>query len=68
MHVFQAWQKALITDWATRLPWRSFSFFWIRDPFELRSDFDGNLFRYLHADGADIREGEHFAELEAMSC
>jgi len=38
----------------------------IRDPSELRSDFNGKLVRYLHADGADIKEGEPFAELEAM--
>jgi len=38
----------------------------IRDPSELRSDFNGKLVRYLHADGADIKEGEPFVELEAM--
>lgn len=38
----------------------------IQDPSELRSDFNGKLVRYLHADGADIKEGEPFAELEAM--
>eukprot|EP00405_Crypthecodinium_cohnii_P020766 CAMPEP_0206482608 /NCGR_PEP_ID=MMETSP0324_2-20121206/38966_1 /ASSEMBLY_ACC=CAM_ASM_000836 /TAXON_ID=2866 /ORGANISM="Crypthecodinium cohnii, Strain Seligo" /LENGTH=2089 /DNA_ID=CAMNT_0053960569 /DNA_START=18 /DNA_END=6287 /DNA_ORIENTATION=- len=38
----------------------------VRDPSELRSDFNGKLVRYLHADGADIKEGEPFVELEAM--
>eukprot|EP00931_Biecheleriopsis_adriatica_P068099 TRINITY_DN4212_c0_g1_i3.p1 TRINITY_DN4212_c0_g1~~TRINITY_DN4212_c0_g1_i3.p1 ORF type:complete len:2077 (+),score=502.62 TRINITY_DN4212_c0_g1_i3:244-6231(+) len=38
----------------------------IRDPSELRSDFNGKLVRYLHADGTDIKEGEAFVELEAM--
>eukprot|EP00928_Gymnodinium_smaydae_P014612 TRINITY_DN15382_c0_g1_i1.p1 TRINITY_DN15382_c0_g1~~TRINITY_DN15382_c0_g1_i1.p1 ORF type:complete len:2081 (+),score=604.78 TRINITY_DN15382_c0_g1_i1:101-6343(+) len=38
----------------------------IRDPSELRSDFNGKLVRYIHADGADVTEGEPFAELEAM--
>lgn len=38
----------------------------IRDPSELRSDFNGKLVRYLHPDGADVAEGEPFVELEAM--
>eukprot|EP00972_Heterocapsa_arctica_P045963 6781467-Heterocapsa_arctica.AAC.1 len=38
----------------------------VRDPSELRSDFNGKLGRYLHADAADIADGEAFVELEAM--
>jgi len=38
----------------------------IRDPSELRSEFNGKLVRYLHADGAEINEGDPFIELEAM--
>mmetsp|Transcript_13466 Transcript_13466/g.36268 ORF Transcript_13466/g.36268 Transcript_13466/m.36268 type:complete len:2059 (-) Transcript_13466:87-6263(-) len=38
----------------------------LRDPSELRSDFNGKVVRYLHADGADVAEGEPFVELEAM--
>eukprot|EP00445_Apocalathium_hangoei_P043602 CAMPEP_0203975960 /NCGR_PEP_ID=MMETSP0359-20131031/100874_1 /ASSEMBLY_ACC=CAM_ASM_000338 /TAXON_ID=268821 /ORGANISM="Scrippsiella Hangoei, Strain SHTV-5" /LENGTH=2073 /DNA_ID=CAMNT_0050914163 /DNA_START=62 /DNA_END=6283 /DNA_ORIENTATION=+ len=38
----------------------------VRDPSELRSDFNGKLVRFLHADGADIQEGEPYVELEAM--
>jgi len=38
----------------------------VRDPSELRSDFNGKLVRYLKADGEDVAEGEFFVELEAM--
>jgi len=38
----------------------------VRDPSELRSDFNGKVVRYLHADGDDVNEGEAFVELEAM--
>lgn len=38
----------------------------VRDPSELRSDFNGKLVRYLHSDGDDVADGEPFAELEAM--
>jgi acetyl-CoA carboxylase/biotin carboxylase 1 len=38
----------------------------LRDPSELRSDFNGKIVRYLHADGDEVNEGEAFVELEAM--
>mmetsp|Transcript_38039 Transcript_38039/g.93045 ORF Transcript_38039/g.93045 Transcript_38039/m.93045 type:complete len:2078 (+) Transcript_38039:68-6301(+) len=38
----------------------------VRDPSELRSEFNGKFVRYLHADGAEIEKGEPYAELEAM--
>jgi len=42
------------------------SFPTLRDPSELRSDFNGKIVRYLHADGAEVSEGDPFIELEAM--
>mmetsp|Transcript_14117 Transcript_14117/g.35638 ORF Transcript_14117/g.35638 Transcript_14117/m.35638 type:complete len:2080 (+) Transcript_14117:58-6297(+) len=38
----------------------------LRDPSELRSEFNGKFVRFLHADGAEIEKGEPYAELEAM--
>jgi acetyl-CoA carboxylase/biotin carboxylase 1 len=38
----------------------------VRDPSELRSDFNGKVVRYLHSDGDTVQEGEAFVELEAM--
>jgi acetyl-CoA carboxylase/biotin carboxylase 1 len=38
----------------------------IRDPSELRSEFNGKLVRYLHAEGDDVVVDEPFVELEAM--
>jgi len=38
----------------------------IRDPSELRSDFNGKVVRYLQADGDSVAEGAAFVELEAM--
>jgi len=38
----------------------------VRDPSELRSEFNGKVVRYLHADGDSVAEGEAFVELEAM--
>merc|ERR1719440_220018 len=38
----------------------------LRDPSELRSEFNGKVVRYLHADGADVDKDEPYVELEAM--
>jgi len=38
----------------------------VRDPSELRSDFNGKIVRYLHGDGDEVNEGDAFVELEAM--
>merc|ERR1719487_971573 len=38
----------------------------LRDPSELRSEFNGKVVRYLHADGADVEKDEPYVELEAM--
>eukprot|EP00441_Pelagodinium_beii_P031460 CAMPEP_0197637908 /NCGR_PEP_ID=MMETSP1338-20131121/12992_1 /TAXON_ID=43686 ORGANISM="Pelagodinium beii, Strain RCC1491" /NCGR_SAMPLE_ID=MMETSP1338 /ASSEMBLY_ACC=CAM_ASM_000754 /LENGTH=2142 /DNA_ID=CAMNT_0043210401 /DNA_START=44 /DNA_END=6472 /DNA_ORIENTATION=+ len=36
------------------------------DPSELRSEFNGKVVRYLQDDGAAVKEGEPYVELEAM--
>jgi acetyl-CoA carboxylase/biotin carboxylase 1 len=36
------------------------------DPSELRSEFNGKVVRYLQDDGAVVKEGEPYVELEAM--
>jgi len=36
------------------------------DPSELRSEFNGKVVRYLQDDGATVKEGEPYVELEAM--
>ena len=36
------------------------------DPSELRSDVTGKLVRYLVEDGASVKKGEPYAEMEAM--
>merc|ERR1719324_187879 len=38
----------------------------IYDPSELRSEFNGKVVRFLHDDGAAVKEGEPYVELEAM--
>merc|ERR1719487_2827189 len=38
----------------------------LRDPSELRSEFNGKVVRYLHADGAEVEKDEPYVELEAM--
>jgi acetyl-CoA carboxylase/biotin carboxylase 1 len=38
----------------------------LRDPSELRSEFNGKVVRYLHSDGADVEKDEPYVELEAM--
>jgi acetyl-CoA carboxylase/biotin carboxylase 1 len=38
----------------------------LRDPSELRSEFNGKVVRYLHQDGADVEKDEPYVELEAM--
>ena len=36
------------------------------DPSELRSEFNGKIVRYLQDDGAEVKEGMPYVELEAM--
>eukprot|EP00612_Vaucheria_litorea_P002853 CAMPEP_0171460884 /NCGR_PEP_ID=MMETSP0945-20130129/5573_1 /TAXON_ID=109269 /ORGANISM="Vaucheria litorea, Strain CCMP2940" /LENGTH=2045 /DNA_ID=CAMNT_0011987159 /DNA_START=270 /DNA_END=6407 /DNA_ORIENTATION=+ len=38
----------------------------IFDPSELRSDITGKVVRYLHANGANVKKGEPYVEVEAM--
>merc|ERR1719389_386728 len=38
----------------------------LRDPSELRSEFNGKLVRYLVADGESVGKDEPYVELEAM--
>jgi len=38
----------------------------IYDPSELRSEFNGKIVRYLHDNGAQVKAGQPYVELEAM--
>merc|ERR1719454_932826 len=38
----------------------------LRDPSELRSEFNGKVVRYLVADGEEVGKDEPYVELEAM--